>query len=522
MRLRWQLLINSMRRPGRRAELGMQVLWILMGSTFVLFGCIGFLLGGFGLPRINRTDLLDLLLWGVFLIWQLAPVLFEGYSPGLSFREIARYPVSFRVFFLLNAAYGLSDPAAITALLWLLSFWLGLTFARPGWAFTAALALLLFAVFNLLLNRIVIAQFDRLQSTRRGRERMVFLTFMVIILLNLLQINASYLTRVRGVKIAPWLSHAVTEVREFSPQGMAAQVFLGSGVAELTALAGLLLYGLAAYLLLQRQLRVVYQGEIYAETYTVRRKKKVRKGWRLPLVDDVTAAIIEKELRYIRQSGRLLLQLIYPPIIFLVFIFNGPVRKLPLQPVWMLAGVASFMLLSLPNLAYNTFGMDKEGFGRWLLSPPPLQKVLVAKNLTHGGLLALVYLFFLVIIMAMFHLRATPAITVTVAFAAALVIQLGTGNVISVNWPRRVELTQMNSKMSSQAAGLVALLVMIPLSMIVGLITFASWYWKVTWLPLLCGLVILAISLKLYSFVLDRVARYAWEHIEEITGNLSA
>jgi hypothetical protein len=124
--------------------------------------------------------------------------------------------------------------------------------------------------------------------------------------------------------------------------------------------------------------------------------------------------------------------------------------------------------------------------------------------------------------MAMFHLRATPAITVTVAFAAALVIQLGTGNVIPVNWPRRVELTQMNSKMSSQAAGLVALLVMIPLSMIVGLITFASWYWKVTWLPLLCGLVILAISLKLYSFVLDRVARYAWEHIEEITGNLSA
>ena len=124
------------------------------------------------------------------------------------------------------------------------------------------------------------------------------------------------------------------------------------------------------------------------------RELKVRQGWRCPSVDEVTSAIVEKELRYIRQNSRLLLQLIYPPIIFMLLAFYGPGRKMSFagNPAGILAGLAGFLLLSLPNMAYNNFGMDKEGFGRWLLSPLPLRKVLLAKNLTHGGILALLYI----------------------------------------------------------------------------------------------------------------------------------
>jgi len=32
----------------------------------------------------------------------------------------------------------------------------------------------------------------------------------------------------------------------------------------------------------------------------------------------------------------------------------------------------------------------------------------------------------------------------------------------------------------------------------------------------------LVASIKLYFYLLDRAARYAWEHIEEISGNLGA
>jgi hypothetical protein len=522
--LRWRLFVNSLRRPTRGAELGLQALWFIFGGGFVLLTCAGFFGGAIALIRIERTDLLDLLLWGVFLVWQLAPILFEGYSPGLNFREVARYPISFRVYFLLSSAYGMADPAAITCMLWLLSMWLGVVVARPAWAFTAAIALLLFAALNLLLNRIVIGLFERFQSTRRGRERMVFLMFVLLLLPQFLQFVTGYWTNFRVLKLPAWILDAVVPLREFSPPGVAAKVFLLHGGAELWALGGLLLYGCLAFLLLQRQLRTVHQGEIYAEAYTVRREMKVQQGWRVPLVDGVTAAIIEKELRYVRQTSRLLLQLIYPPIIFLLIAFNGPSRKFIAvsSPGGLLAGMAGFMLLSVPNMAYNNFGMDKEAFGRWLLSPSPLTKVLLAKNLTCGGIFLTLYLIVAGILTAISHIGLVAAATVTVGFLAILVVQLGAGNLVSVYWPKRIELAKMNSKMVSNAAGLASLLVMLPLMAIAGVVAFASWYWQLPWLPLLCGLIILAASLKVYLYLLDRSAQYAWQHIEEITGNLGA
>ncbi len=522
--LRWRLFVNSLRRPSRRAELGFQVLWLFLGGLFVLTTSGGFFFGTIGLLKIERPDLLDLLLWAIFLIWQLAPILFEGYSPGLSFREVARYPVSFRLYFLLSSAYGISDPAAVTCLLWLLSMWVGIAVEQPGWAFMAAVAFLLFTVFNLLLNRIIVGLFERFQSTRRGRERMVFLMFILILLPQVLQFATGYWTNMRVLKPPAWVLQALTPMRGFSPPGVALRTFLLVGNPGLWALGALLLYGCLAFLLLQRRLRAIYQGEIYAEAYTVRRELKVRKGWRLPFVDDVTAAIIEKELRYIRQSSRLLLQLVYPPIIFTLVAFSGAGRKLffARSPEAMVAGMAGFILLSVPNMAYNTFGMDKEGFGRWLLSPPMLRKILLAKNLAHGGILAVLFLLAEAIIIAIAHPRVLPALLVTVAFFAILVIQFGAGNLISVYWPKRIELTQMNSKMASNAAGVASLLVMLAISTIAGMIAFAAWSWQLPWLPLLSSLAILAASLKFHSYLLDRAAQYTWAHVEEIAGNLGA
>src|SRR5450432_4723854 len=166
----------------------MQALWIILGGGLVLLLCGVFFGVAFSLLQAGRPDLIDLLLLALFLIWQLAPILFEGYSPGLNFREVARYPISFRIYFLLNLAYGLADPAAMACLLWLFSVWLAVLFARPDLALAAALAFLLFAFVNLLCNRIVVGLFDSFQSTRKGRERMVLVMLVVLLLPQLLQV----------------------------------------------------------------------------------------------------------------------------------------------------------------------------------------------------------------------------------------------------------------------------------------------------------------------------------------------
>jgi hypothetical protein len=147
---------------------------------------------------------------------------------------------------------------------------------------------------------------------------------------------------------------------------------------------------------------------------------------------------------------------------------------------------------------------------------------LLGKNLTHGGILAALFLLAEAIVIAISQPRVLPVAIVTVAFFAILVVQFGAGNLISVYWPKRIELTQMGSKMSSNAAGFATLLVMLVLTAIGGMIAFAAWALQLPWLPLVASAAVLAASVKLYSHVLDRAAQYIWEHIEEITGNLGA
>ncbi|HET9839253.1 MAG TPA: hypothetical protein VFR84_13545 [Candidatus Angelobacter sp.] len=524
LHLRWQILVNSLRKSSRRTELGFQILWVLFWLVFLIVTCGAFFGLTFTLLRIGRPDLLDLMLWAVLLVWQFAPVLFEGYSPGLSFREVARYPVSFRTFYLLSTVYGISDPAAITCLFWLLSMWIAILAMQPAWALAAALAFLVFAVFNLLLNRILTGLFDRFQSTRRGREAMVFLMFLLILLPQLLQFATGYWTNMRILRPPEWLLSALVPLREYSPPGIAVRMFAALPGPELGALGALLLYSVFVALLLRWQLRAIHQGEIYSEGYKPRRALKVRQGWRVPFVDEITAAIMEKEIRYIRQSSRMVLQLIYPPLIFLLLAFNPAGRRMffSRSPEAMLGGMAGFILLTLPNLAYNTFGMDKEGFGRWLLCPSSIKKVFLGKNLTHAALLSGLYLLAETIIIIAARPDVLLLLTVTVAFFAVLMIQFAAGNLFSVYWPKRIELTQMSSRMASNAAGVATLLIMLALSSIGGMVAYATWALQLPWLPLVAGVAILVASIKLYFYLLDRAASYTWQHIEEITGNLGA
>ena len=237
----WRLFVNSLRRPNRGAELGFQALWAILGSGLVLLLCGTFFAGTYGLIHMGRPDLLDLLLLALFFIWQLAPILFEGYSPGLNFREVARYPISFRIYFLLNLAYGLSDPAALACLFWLFSIWLAVLIARPDLAIAAALAFLLFALFNLLCNRILVGLFERFQSTRKGRERMVLVLLVFLLLPQLLQIAARSWANSHAMNVPPAVVEALAWARTFLPSGLAARIFLYTGAEKLQAVAGMLL-----------------------------------------------------------------------------------------------------------------------------------------------------------------------------------------------------------------------------------------------------------------------------------------
>ena len=73
---------------------------------------------------------MDILLWLVFVTWQVDAIVS---SAAVNFQEIARYPISFRLYLFLNFCYGIFDPSAFLRMLWMLAIWVGIAAAAPEW-----------------------------------------------------------------------------------------------------------------------------------------------------------------------------------------------------------------------------------------------------------------------------------------------------------------------------------------------------------------------------------------------------
>jgi ABC-type transport system involved in cytochrome c biogenesis permease component len=312
-----------------------------------------------------------------------------------------------------------------------------------------------------------------------------------------------------------------TALNDLSPPGAALQAITGSGNARLFAVLLLLTFLIVSGLILRRQSRSVYLGELHSDEQRVRRDIRVSPGWKIPLLDDTVSTVFEKELRYLRQNTRLLLQIVYPMIIFAVFFSGrGPAQKLLASAHSSSAGLlgmmAGFLTLSIANLCYNNFGLDRDGFGRWMLAPVKMQKVLLAKNLAHASPFLLMYALISGLLLATLRVSLLQAATITVSFLTVILVQVGAGNLFSVYWPKNIDLTRMSSRTVSAAAGYAALLVIAPVGIVGGLIAMAAIYLSLPWLPLVAATVIFCVVIRLYFVALDRTALYIDHHLEEI------
>lgn len=497
-----------------------------MLAGFALLTSTGFFFGTVAAFTQGIPWLINVLLWVVFFVWQFGPVIFEGYSPGLSFREIARYPIRFPTYSFLNCLYGLSDPVAITCVIWLFAVWLAIVVNKPAWAALAAVLFLLFIAFNVLCNRVVFGLLERFQSTRRGREIMIVVFFLLMLAPQLLQFIARDFGRgAAAARVKPLLG-MVLPVNRISPPGATFDTLTLNASEKVVPLAILLVYIAIALFLFVRQSRRVYQGEIYAEGHAARRELKVAPGWSLPGVDLTISAIIEKEMRYLRQNLRMLVAIGYPAII-MIFVFFGQRSGRQVFPVERTAaGIMGFfgvmILLGIPNMAYNIFGFDNEGFSRWLLSPLPLRKVIFGKNLAHGMIFALLFLSAGIIACATLKVAWASVISLTIAFFAILILQFAVGNYCSAHWPKKVELTKMNSRFVSSGGAYTSLVVTIVVGAICAVVAMAAKFMATDVLPLAAGAIGMMIALLVYHVLLDRTVNHLYEHLEDIEKILSS
>lgn len=475
--MRWAMFRNSLRTNQGTMELGARTL------SFVLYAIMGLGLGaglGFGACAIvasGKLVILPALFWVVFVLWQILPVSLASFQEQFDMGGLLRFPVSFGSFFLLHLIFGLVDISTILGGLCCLGIWVGITAARPGLSAWAALALLVFAAFNVFLVRAIFAWIDRWLAQRKTRE--IVGTIFFLLLLSMQFLNPAFgivkyqnpgggaaqaTRRHRQAAFGTWIANA-NAVQSWLPPGLAAGAVqrraernTGTAIGSLGVLG---LFVLGAGGVLAARLRAEYRGENLGEAPSRKKAERHSGQW---LIDGSgpIAAVMEKELRTLLRALPLLYGLGAP--LLMVFVLSGLFHKStsigghPL-PMALLISLA-YAMVGFTQLFYNNLGVEGAGIQILFLSPTPIRTVVLAKNLFHALLFAIDAVLVCVLASLRYGLPTPLALAATVAWLLfALPVHLAVGNVFSLTMPYRINLGRIARQRGSQSSALLSMLI---------------------------------------------------------------
>jgi ABC-2 type transport system permease protein len=530
--LRWRLFVNALRTTRGKLELLSRIFVALAFSIGGLGGALGMASGAHIFIAEGKPEMLTLLLWPVFIFWQVFPIMSTAFTNNPDSEGLLRFPLAYRSYFAVRLAYGAFDPATALGSLWLLGILFGVAFAKPALLPWATAVLFVFAAFNLLFMQMIFAWVERWLAQRRTRELAGILFILVILSFQLVGPLLVHFGR-RARHQAHGLIDAFFPVQNILPPGLAADAIAqGSFSHYMVAFSSMAL--LCAFVLLvgyclHVRLLAQSRGENLSEApaaSTLAADRSPRLGWNIPGFSAPLAATIEKEVRYLMRSGPMLLTLVMP--VFMLFIFRfgamNPSRSgslLAQTPVMAFPAAAAYTLLMLTNLAYNNFGADGGGIQFFFASPVRFREIVVAKNLAHTGVLVLEMTLAWI---AVCILYAPPRLDITVATLAGLLfaapVNFSAGNILSLYSPKKVDYSAFGRQRASQMIVLISLAVQISI-IVIGMLAFwfARHYGSI-WIATLILLALAVISFSVYRLILDRIDGFALARRETLVAEL--
>lgn len=502
--VRWSMFRNGLRSRQGAAELGARVVVYIVFSVLGLAVAFGLGAGAYFGTLSGKWVVLSVLLWAVFLLWQMLPVSLASFQEQFDINGLLRFPVGFAPFCVLHLIFGLVDASTIVGGLCCLGIGVGITMARPElWAWVA-LGLGVFSIFNILLVRAIFAWIDRWLAQRRTRE--IVSGIFLLLMLSLQLLNPAFHGKGYGYKSTeskivamPGFKTAIA-VQRWLPPGLAAEVVEApaSGNAEeaVASLGVLGIFVLVAGGTLVVRLRAEYRGENLSDAPSRTQEKRERGKW---LIDGSgpIAAVMEKEFRTFVRSLPLLYGVGAP--LLMGFVLSGIFRKGgPAGGHSFSMGLMvslAYVMVGFTQLFYNNLGPDGAGIQMLFLSPTPLRTVMLAKNMFHALLFALDAAIVLMLAPLRLGWPTPAALAVTVAWLLfALPVHLTVGNAMSLMMPYRMNLGRMGKQRGSQASALLSLVVQVAvLGLGLGMYALFSWLDRL-WLAAPVFLVMAAVA----------------------------
>jgi ABC-2 type transport system permease protein len=345
------------------------------------------------------------------------------------------------------------DPSTLICGLWVTGIATGITVAAPALFPLVVLICLVFAALNILFAQMIFAWLERWLATRRTREIMGILFFFFVIGIQFLAPAERHFIHGGHVTFGP-LILSVLPIERLLPPGLAAAAIenaAGSNLAGAAAsLALLSAFALLFFWLLQIRLRKQFRGESFSEeparSSAAKQKAGVPAGFGFEVFSGPVTAILEKEFHYLSRSGPMLFSFVMPVVVLLLLRFSGPgaghggENFLVKAPDLAFPIAAAYSLLILTNLVYNSFGADGMGIQFFFIAPVRFREVVLAKNLAHSVVLALVTFFVWLVVCLMFR---PPSLSITLATISgilfALPINLAAGDLLSVYSPKKMD-----------------------------------------------------------------------------------
>ncbi len=435
-------------------------------------------------PLVPLRDVhrfLPVVLLGIFLFWQIFPLmtLSSGWSIELS--KLLVYPIREETLFSVEVLLRVTTaPEMIIVLLGLI---VGLM-RHPQLPGAGPALLLFYLPLNLFLSLGTRELVRRLLSRERLKTLLLIL-FLAISVLPSLVFNTAL-----GERAKPFLMGAAgangTPWQEFAS--------LALGDKPLLALSICCAWIVAAFLFARKEFArmIACDPASFEPANSSLAKQRGRQRWpkilfSLPsrIFRDPLAALIEKELRVLSRSPRFRLLFgmacVFSVVVFFPLAF-GRMGSAFLHENY-LPSISAYGLLILGDtLLWNMFGFDGHAAQLYFVAPVQLAAVVRAKNIVAIAAIALMT----ILISAAGFLFRTGAGLASVAASALLtfvltVFFLAFGNLMSVLMPRPVDPNQaMRTQGSAKASALVllcALMLIVP----VGLAFVARWAFDAEW-----------------------------------------
>jgi len=518
--LRWNLLKNNLQRKNNRWDLIGMIL-AAAGSASVVVGlCVAFYAGAYFFLTTGRASWMPLLYWAIFLWWQLVPILVAGFGANFEFRNLLRFPLSLRAFYILGVGYGFADFAAVSSLCWIASMLVAAAVGQVRLLPVMALASLLFVLVNVTLERLIGSWLEKIFANRRARELLVGLFVLSVVSMNFLNLAVQHWGG-RGTR--PRIVHLVSYF-SWSPGSLAGNALAAASDEDSQALVltvgGLLAWLGAASWLLWMRYRAQYLGEELSESAAPsagkRGARKQTASSSLPgFLSPPVAGVMSKEFHYLTRNGFSFLTLIIPPLMVAFFTLefagnNSQIKEHGLAPQLFFPAAMAYLILILLSPAYNSFAFEGHGIQSYFMAPVRMRDVLVGKNLFLVCVVIVELAISLGVLVWRIGFPGLPLFLSTIAAAAfAVTGQLTIANWSALSFPKKMEIGKMKGQRNSGVAVWTAFGVQIVIGGIATIVLLAGGWFGNPWLPAILFAGLTAAALGGYVASLDPLSALA-------------